>query len=61
MHEELEAKMSTMKSRFWTSFLIDYPGSCEYGSCLLLIPSKSAGIKTLNFMTLDMLLLLGWW
>jgi hypothetical protein len=43
--EELDANISTIKQRYWTSALDSFSGSCDY-SCILLIPIVLAWIVT---------------
>ena len=44
--EKLDANISTIKQRYWASALAGFDGSCDYGSCLLLIPILLAWIVT---------------
>jgi len=46
INPELDARISTIKDRYWTSALDGISGSCEYGSCLLLIPIVLAWMVT---------------
>jgi len=46
VYEDLDANISTIKQRYWTTALDDLSGSCEYGSCLLLIPIVLAWMVT---------------